>query len=74
LILLSDLKIDQKAKILNIKSQFLSKLLAMGLIPDAEIKLIRFAPGGDPIEFEIKGYLLSLRKSICQGVEVDLIE
>ncbi len=74
MVLLSELKVGQKAKIRKINSKFSNKLMAMGLVLGAEIKLIRFAPAGDPIEFEIKRYSLSLRKEICQDVEVLLIE
>ncbi len=74
MVLLSKLQIGQKAKIRKINSKFSNKLMAMGLVLGAEIKLVRFAPAGDPIEFEIKSYSLSLRKEICQDVEVLLIE
>lgn len=33
--------------------------LDMGVIPGAEITLIKFAPMGDPIEFRIHGYELT---------------
>ena len=39
-----------------------AKLLAMGLLPGTSIQLIRKAPLGDPIEIEVRGYRLSLRK------------
>lgn len=38
------------------------KLLAMGFMPGAEFKVLRLAPLGDPVQIEIKGFLLSLRK------------
>ena len=39
-----------------------SRLGAMGLTKGAEVKLIRAAPMGDPVEIEIRGYKLSIRK------------
>ncbi|MHA1341366.1 MAG: FeoA family protein [Promethearchaeota archaeon] len=71
---LSDIKINQKCKILSIKSAYSNKLMAMGLVPGSEIKLIRIAPAGDPLEFEVKNYFLSLRRDICKDVEVEVIE
>lgn len=38
-------------------------LLAMGLTPGVEFKLVRIAPLGDPVELRVRGTLLSLRKS-----------
>lgn len=39
------------------------RLIDMGITPGAEIRLLKKAPFGDPIEFELRGYTLSLRKS-----------
>lgn len=38
------------------------RLLAMGLTPGTEFKVIRFAPLGDPVEIKIRGFSLTLRK------------
>ena len=47
-----------------------SRLLEMGLTTGAEIQLIRFAPLGDPVEIEVRGYRLSLRKREAEGIRV----
>lgn len=47
------------------------KLLAMGLTVGCEFTLRRFAPLGDPVEIEVRGYKLSLRK---QEAAVLLVE
>ncbi len=47
------------------------KLLAMGLTVGTEFMVRRFAPLGDPIEIEVRGYNLSLRK---QEAAVLLVE
>ena len=60
------------AKIIKVESKNFSRLAAMGLIPGTEIKFIRAAPFGDPLEFDLKGYNLSLRKDLCKKVEVEL--
>ncbi len=46
------------------------RLLEMGLIPDTELQVIRFAPLGDPMEIRLMGYHLSLRKKEAAMVEV----
>lgn len=38
------------------------RLLEMGLTPGTRVKVIRFAPLGDPMDIEVRGYHLSLRK------------
>ena len=45
--------------------------LDMGVIPGAEITLVKFAPMGDPIELSIRGYRLSLRLEDAKSVEVE---
>lgn len=48
------------------------RLMEMGLLEGEEIELIAFAPMGDPIEFAIRGYRLSLRTSEAERVVIDL--
>jgi Fe2+ transport system protein FeoA len=49
------------------------RLLEMGLTPGVEVRLRGVAPLGDPLEFEVRGYRLSVRKSEAQRVAVELI-
>jgi len=46
------------------------RLMEMGLIPGAEVTHIGSAPLGDPLEFELHGYRLSLRRTEAQRVEI----
>ncbi len=48
------------------------RILDMGVVKGAEIEAVRVAPLGDPIEFLIKGYNLSLRKSEAQQIQVEV--
>lgn len=47
------------------------RLLDMGLVPGAEISVVRVAPLGDPVEYMVKGYRLSLRRSEAAHVLVE---
>ncbi|HEX4416164.1 MAG TPA: ferrous iron transport protein A [Lacipirellulaceae bacterium] len=47
------------------------RILEMGVTPGAEIRRIGTAPLGDPLEFEIRGYRLSLRKHEAQQIEIE---
>jgi len=69
---LSDLHVGQKGIIesINFKGAARQRLLAMGLVKGETILVKRVAPLGDPIDFVIKGYDLSLRKSEAAKIVV----
>ena len=46
------------------------RLMEMGLVPGAAVTRVGAAPLGDPLEFELRGYRLSLRKSEAARVAV----
>jgi Fe2+ transport system protein FeoA len=46
------------------------RLLEMGVTPGVEIIRLGAAPLGDPLEFELRGYRLSLRRSEAQQIEI----
>jgi ferrous iron transport protein A len=73
---LGELTPAQSGKISKVcgKGRLHQRLMDMGLVKGAEIKVIRFAPLGDPIEFNIKGYHLSLRRSEAQQILVEMDE
>ena len=48
--------------------------LDMGVIPGAEITLVKFAPMGDPMEFLIHGYELTLRVADADKIAVEAVE
>ena len=50
------------------------RLLEMGLTPGAVVRLLGTAPLGDPLELEVRGYRLSLRRSEAARVDVDPLE
>jgi Fe2+ transport system protein FeoA len=48
------------------------RLLEMGLVRGETITVERYAPLGDPVEYFIKGYFLSLRRQDAANIEVDI--
>ena len=72
---LAELLPKDKAKIVRLSGniRLRRKLLDMGILPGALVKMVRFAPLGDPIDVTIKGYHLSLRKSEAAHIEVEVI-
>lgn len=47
--------------------------LDMGMIPGAEVTVIKFAPMGDPMELQVHGYELTLRLAEAEQIEVEEI-
>lgn len=41
---------------------FRLRMMEMGFVRGAEVKVIKYAPLSDPMEFELKGYHISLRR------------
>ena len=44
--------------------------LDMGVIPGAQVTLVKFAPMGDPMELRIHGYELTLRLADAEKIEI----
>lgn len=70
---LVELPFNTLAKIKSVDKRITGRLSAMGVVPGSEIKIIRASPLGDPLELEIKNYNLSLRKSECKLIEVEIV-
>ncbi|MEC9002610.1 MAG: ferrous iron transport protein A [Planctomycetota bacterium] len=70
---LADLNVTDQATVAEIDGQdeIALRLLEMGLTPGTQVTLIGTAPLGDPLEFEIRGYRLSLRKTEATRVTID---
>jgi ferrous iron transport protein A len=73
---LATLQESQRARIQSIQGEIETRrrLLEMGLCPGVMVELVRRAPLGDPYEFRVRGYLLSLRREQARLVTVSLAE
>lgn len=73
--LLSQLSKGDRASITAVEGEdsLSVRLLEMGLTPGIEVVMLGSAPLGDPLEFQVRGYRLSLRKSEAARVLVDPI-
>jgi Fe2+ transport system protein FeoA len=69
---LSSLRPGQHGTIVRVggHSSLRRRLLEMGLVRGEIIGVERVAPLGDPIEFTVKGYHLSLRRGDATNIEV----
>ena len=71
---LSDFTVGQRGKIVKVNGDgaIRRRLLDMGVTPGADVMLRKKAPLGDPIEVNLRGYELTLRKAEAACVEVEL--
>ena len=70
---LKDLQKGERGKVVRIAAPgpLRRRLMDMGVVPGAEIKVEGTAPLGDPIEVTVKGYHLTLRREEAQFIEVE---
>jgi len=73
---LNELEIGKTASIVSVggEGELRQHFLDMGVIPGADITLVKFAPMGDPIEFRIHGYELTLRLADAEKIEIEFCE
>ena len=73
---LSELKPGESAVITKVggSGSLRQHFLDMGLIPDAKLTLIKLAPMGDPMEFMVHGYELSIRKDDAAEIDCEKAE
>lgn len=71
---LDQLRHNQTAIIRRIDGQgaIRRRLMDMGLVRGSSIEMVKAAPMGDPIEYLVRGYHLSLRKSEAEMVHIEL--
>ena len=73
---LSDLKIGQRAKVLGIhmdKPDVRRHLLDMGITKGTEILIKKVAPMGDPVDIELRGYELCIRKAEMKNIDIEIL-
>lgn len=70
---LNQLRIGQSAIVRDVSGDdaIAMRLLEMGLTEGEPIRLIGAAPLGDPLEYELRGYRLSLRKAEAERVQIE---
>ena len=73
---LKDLKIGESAVITAVGGEgaLRQHFLDMGVIPGAEVTVVKFAPMGDPMELQIHGYELTLRLADAGQIDIQPID
>ncbi len=73
---LKDLKVGEHALITHVGGEgaLRQHFLDMGVIPGAEVTVVKFAPMGDPMELQIHGYELTLRLADAARIGIEKID
>ncbi|AGI47294.1 Fe2+ transport system protein A [Thermoplasmatales archaeon BRNA1] len=66
-----DMRCGDTATVVNVEGEghLRKRILDLGITRGVDIKMVRIAPLGDPIEIELRGYRLTIRKT-----EADIVE
>ena len=70
---LREIKQGQSARVLNVggSGALRQHFLDMGIIPGTDVKVVKYAPMGDPVEICLHGYELTLRLDDAAKIEVE---
>jgi ferrous iron transport protein A len=73
LTLLADLPLGSSARVLTVTGddQISLRLMEMGITPGVDVSIVGTAPFGDPLELDVRGYRLSVRRSEAARVQVE---
>lgn len=69
---LDQLKVGARATVAEIDGidEIAMRLMEMGLTPGAALTILGEAPLGDPLELEVRGYRLSIRRAEAKRIQV----
>ncbi len=72
---LAQLAVGSRAKVARVDGadELACRLMEMGLTPGVELCVVGVAPLGDPLELELRGYRLSVRKTEAARVQLESI-
>ena len=73
---LSELQIGKKGIVITVGGEgaLRRRLLDMGITPKTIVMVRKVAPLGDPIEINLRGYELTLRRDDAQKIEIEEID
>lgn len=72
---LNDLKVGERARIVSVDAEreLRHHFLDMGMTPRTTMTLVKVAPMGDPLEFNIRGYELTLRVEDAKRITIEKV-
>jgi ferrous iron transport protein A len=71
---LDQLAIDAPARVTDVDAEepIMLRLMEMGLVPGASVRIRTIAPFGGPMGLQVRGYLLSIRRDQAKKLRVEL--
>jgi len=72
---LADLEKGESRTVLSVRgdNMITRRLMEMGVIPGVAVRMVKAAPFGDPLEINVRGYSLALRRSEAESVELEQV-
>ncbi len=69
---LAHLPVGARARVLAVTGSgaVARRLMEMGVVPGAPVRMIKAAPLGDPLEVRVRGYHLALRREEAQTIKI----
>ncbi|MFR8003405.1 MAG: FeoA family protein [Hydrogeniiclostridium sp.] len=69
---LREAKVGQTVKVIKLHGEGAVKrrIMDMGITKDVELHIRKVAPLGDPVEVNVRGYELSIRKADAEMIEI----
>jgi ferrous iron transport protein A len=71
---LADIRPGQSSRVLDVLGDdtLAARIMEMGIIEGETVRVVGTAPMGDPIDLEVRGYRLSLRKAEARRITVEV--
>lgn len=72
---LADLEKGESRTVRSVRGESLvtRRLMEMGVVPGVAVRMVKSAPFGDPLEINVRGYSLALRRSEAESVELEQV-
>jgi Fe2+ transport system protein FeoA len=72
---LAHLPVGMRARVISVNGSGVvaRRLMEMGVVPGAPVRVIKTAPLGDPMEIRVRGYHLALRRAEAQTITVTAV-
>ncbi len=72
---LADLGKGESRKVLLVRGEDVvtRRLMEMGLVPGVAVRMVKSAPFGDPLEINVRGYSLALRRNEAESVVLEKV-
>lgn len=71
-ITLAALPLGIEARVTNLagENRITQRLMEMGVVPGVRVRILKTAPAGDPLEIQVRGYHLAIRKNEAELIGV----